>query len=170
MFCLDYSKYLVFLLLFHTRIHVKVFCLFCAPLKLENHTYVKKVGDTLEFLFTIYWWTWKTKRKIKKNTCRYHYQNLDDVIYSSWDIEKNILKLVILGHLCPFTPKKPQKSKFWKIKKFAGDIIILHICTKNPNHMMYGFSETEWDTSRIFCHFGPFFTLSASWQPGKSKF
>ena len=42
------------------------------------------------------------KKKIKKNTCRYHYQDLDDMIYSSWDIEQNILKLVTLGHFFPF--------------------------------------------------------------------
>ena len=26
----------------------------------RNHTHVKKVGHTSEFLFSIYWWTWKT--------------------------------------------------------------------------------------------------------------
>ena len=26
----------------------------------KNHTHVKKVGHTSEFLFGIYWWTWKT--------------------------------------------------------------------------------------------------------------
>ena len=53
---------------------------------------------------------------IKKNSCRYHYQNLDDIIYSPWDIEQNILKLVILGHFCPFTPKNPknQNSEKWR--------------------------------------------------------
>ena len=89
----------------------------------KNETYVKKVGYTSEFLFGIYWWTWKTNwsgpikkiiiliytmlhfyKKIKKNTCRYHYWNLDDIIYSSWDEEQNILKLVILGHFLPFYP------------------------------------------------------------------
>ena len=43
-------------------------------------------------------------KKIKKNASRYHYQNLNDIIYSSWDIEQNILKLVILGHFLPFYP------------------------------------------------------------------
>ena len=27
---------------------------------IKNHKYVKKVRHTLEFLFHIYWWTWKT--------------------------------------------------------------------------------------------------------------
>ena len=57
-------------------------------------------------------------KKIKKNTCRYHYQNLD-VIYSSWDIEENIMKLVILGHFLPFYPhKNPKRQNFEKWKNF----------------------------------------------------
>ena len=31
------------------------------------------------------------------------------------------------------------------MKKFAGDIIILHMCTENHNHMMHGSWDTEWD-------------------------
>ena len=30
-------------------------------------------------------------------------------------------------------PKKNPKTKFWKMEKFARDIIILHMCTKNHN-------------------------------------
>ena len=63
----------------------------------KNHTHVKKVGHIWEFLFGIYWWTWKTNiylkncwsgpveskinviftilhlKKIKKKMWRYHY-------------------------------------------------------------------------------------------------
>ena len=95
-------------------------------------------------------------KKSKEKWC------LNDVIYSSWDIEQNILKLVILGHFLPFNPhKKHLKPKFWKMKKFAGDIIILYICTKNHNHMMYGSWYTERDRDNflsfwtIFCTFTP---------------
>ena len=47
------------------------------------------------------------------------------------------------------------------MKKFAGDIIILHMCTKNHNHMMYGSWDTEWDSEIdiIFCHSGLLFAL-----------
>ena len=41
------------------------------------------------------------------------------------------------------------------MKKFTGDINILHMCTKNHNHMMYGSWDTEWDR-QIFCHFRSF--------------
>ena len=67
------------------------------------------------------------KKKIKKNTCRYHYQNLNDMIHSSQDIEQNIL-LVILNQFLPFyLPKKPQKSKFWKMKNLL-EILSFYIC------------------------------------------
>ena len=104
---------------------------------------MKKVGHISEFLFGIYWWTWKTnyqknswsgtiknkiiliftllhlffqkKKKRKKRTCRYHYQNLDDVIYSSWDMEHKILKLVVLGHFLSFySLKNPKNFEKWK--------------------------------------------------------
>ena len=149
-------------------------------------------------------------KKIKKITCRYHYQNLDDMIYSSWDIEQNILTLHNRHNFLsfwtasfPFTPYGPRKSKFWKneksnwryyhftnvyhkwqsydvwflrygvqqteffvildhflpfypsnnpknqnfekMKKLPGDIIILHRCNINDNHMMYGSWDTEHD-------------------------
>ena len=68
--------------------------------------------------------------KIKKNTCKYHYQNLN----SSWDTEQNLLKLAILGQFLPFyTPKN----------------------LKNQSTVPEILSETD----RIFCHFGPFFVL-----------
>ena len=133
---------------------------------------MKKVGHTSEFLFGIYWWTWKTNNylkncwsgsiknkiilKTKKNTCRYHYQNLNDMIYSSWHIEQNILQLVILGHFLPFHPLKTPKIKILKMKKFAGDIIILHVYQKSQS---YGSWDTEWHRHNflsfwaIFCPF-----------------
>ena len=44
-------------------------------------------------------------------------KNLNDMIYSSWDIEHDILKLVILGHFLLFYQKRTQKTKFWNNKK-----------------------------------------------------
>ena len=52
--------------------------------------------------------------------------------------------------LYPPPPKKQkkQKQKFWKMKQFAGDIIILHMCTKNSHSydvqfLRYGVRMTE---------------------------
>ena len=50
------------------------------------------------------------------------------------------------------------------MKKIPGDIIILHMCTKYHNHMMYGSWDTEWDRQKclsfwtIFCPFSPLTT------------
>ena len=35
-------------------------------------------------------------------------------------------------------PSQPKKSKLKKWKKSPGEIIILHMCTKNYDQMMYG--------------------------------
>ena len=37
-------------------------------LKTKNHTHVKNVGPYSEFLFGIYWWTWKTTIYLKNHT------------------------------------------------------------------------------------------------------
>ena len=41
------------------------------------------------------------------------------MIYSSWDIEQNILKLVILGHFLPFYLHKNPKIKILKNEKIC---------------------------------------------------
>ena len=59
---------------------------------------------------------------------------------------------------CSFTPKRPRKSKFWKMRKFAGDYYFANVY-KNYNHMMYSSWDTEWDRQNflsfwtIFCPF-----------------
>ena len=60
--------------------------------------------------------------------------------------------------ISPFYSPKDQKNyfrkNFEKMKKIIGDIIILLMCTKNHNHMMYG----SWDFLSllvIFCSFTP---------------
>ena len=53
------------------------------------------------------------------------------------------------------------------MKKFVGDITILHTCTKNHNHMRYSSWDTNWD--RIFCHFGPFFAFLTLCPPTTHK-
>ena len=46
---------------------------------------------------------------------------------------------VVLGHFCPLTFLTTQKIKILKKKKKTlGDIIILHLCITNDDHMMYG--------------------------------
>ena len=55
---------------------------------------------------------------------------------------------VILVHFLPFySTKNPRNPKFKKIKKAPGDIIILHKCSKNHDHMLY----CSWDMGRDRC-------------------
>ena len=57
-----------------------------------------------------------------------------------------------------------RKIKILKLKKTSGDIIILHICTTNENHMMYGSWDMECDRHKflsfwtVFCPFTPLWT------------
>ena len=52
------------------------------------------------------------------------------------------------------------------MKKVPGDVIILHMCTKNQNHDLM--IPEIWNAADIvFCHFGLFF---APLQPRKLKF
>ena len=76
---------------------------------------------------------------------------------------------VVLGHFCPLTLLTTQKIKILKKKKTLGDIIILHLCITNDDHMMYGSWDIKHDR-RIFCHFGLCFALLPPLQPRKSKF
>ena len=77
-----------------------------------------------------------------------------------------------MGYFLPFYPPDIQKNQnFEKIKKTPGDIIILYMCTKNYDQIMYGSWDMVWDRRNcyfsfwaIFC---PFTLLTAK---KKSKF
>ena len=43
--------------------------------------------------------------------------------------------------------------------KFAGDIIVLHMCSKDHNHMMYISWDTEWDRQNFLSFWVIFFPL-----------
>ena len=70
------------------------------------------------------------------------------------------------------SPNNPENQTFEKTKKTAGDILILHMCTINDDHMMYGSSDMERERQNfhafwiIFCCLPP--TIPK--QPGKSRF
>ena len=50
----------------------------------------------------------------------------------------HFLLFAILDHFLPFYPYKiPKNQNFEKMKKNPGDIIILHKCTKNHDHMLH---------------------------------
>ena len=109
-------------------------------------------------------------KNIKKNTCRYHYQNLEDMIYISWDIQQNILKLVILGHFLPFYSIKTPKIKILKNEKICWRYEhFTHVYQKSQSHsvwfLRYGVRQTE-----FFCHYEPFFALFPTMDPENQNF
>ena len=66
---------------------------------------------------------------------------------------------VILDHFLHFySPNNLKNQNFEKMKQPPGDIMTLHMCTINDNHMMYGSWDIE-QNRRIFCHFGLFFAF-----------
>ena len=107
------------------------------------------------------------KKKIKKNTCRFHYQNFNDMIYNSCDIEQNILKLVILGHFLP--PKTPQNKNFGKWQNLLK-ISSLYTCVPKITIIWCTVLAIQRETERTFHHSGPLFTLLPPYAPRKSKF
>ena len=69
---------------------------------------------------------------------------------------------VILGHLLPFDPpNNPKDQNFEKIKKLPGNIIILHLCATNDDHMMY----YSWDMECYRQNFFSFWTLFCPFSP-----
>ena len=59
-----------------------------------------------------------------------------------------------------YPPKKPENQNFEKMKKSPGDIIILHMCTINDNHMMYGFWDMESDRQNFLSFWTIFFPFT----------
>ena len=82
---------------------------------------MQKVGTPQNFFlaFTIAFFQ-KNKEK-HGNILHLSTKNLNDMIYSSWDIECDGLKLIILGQFLPFYPppslKTQKKRNFEKMEK-----------------------------------------------------
>ena len=57
----------------------------------------------------------------------------------SWNMERGRETFLSLQSIfCFFCSNDPKDQNFKKkMKKAPGDIIILHMCTKNYDHMMY---------------------------------
>ena len=86
----------------------------------------------------------------------YHKWQSYDVLflsYGAWGTQ-------FFCHFGPFFALLPPRNQnFEKIKTTTGDITILHMCTINDNHMMYGSWDIEHDRQNllsswtIFCSF-----------------
>ena len=72
---------------------------------------------------------------------------------------------VILDCFLPFYLfTDPENQNFENIKIVPGDIIILHMCTINGNHMMY----VSWDMEHDRHNFLSFWTVSCPFTPPPS--
>ena len=85
------------------------------------------------------------KIKMKKNEktawrfiLHKHTKNYDQMMYSSWDMvcDRCNCYFSFWAVFFPFAPLTAQKTNFKKMKKNPGDIIILHMCTKNYDQFM----------------------------------
>ena len=84
------------------------------------------------------------------------------MMYGSWYMEHNRQNFLSSWTIfCPFTPlNNLENQNFEKIKKMPRDIIILHMCAINENHMMYGSWDMEYDRhnfSSFWAMFLPFY-------------
>ena len=67
-----------------------------------------------------------------------------------------------MGHFLPFYALTAQKMKMGKMEKKPGDIIILHNCTKNPDHRLYCSWDMVCDGCNCYFYFGLHFSLLPS--------
>ena len=93
-------------------------------------------------------------------------KNYDHMMYDSWDKEHNRLNVLSFWAIfSPFTALTMQTITCWKNGKMPGDIITLHKCTKNHDHMLY----CAWDMARdkSNCYFS-FWSIFAPFYPPNS--
>ena len=67
---------------------------------------------------------------------------------------RHIKFFVIQIIFCSFTLLRTSKLTFGKMEKTPGDIILLHMCTINQDHMMYRCWNIKCKGLRFCCHFG----------------
>ena len=76
------------------------------------------------------------------------------MVHEIWSMTDRFF-FFILGHFFPFYPtNNPKNQNHEKMKKTPGDIIILHLRTRNDDHMLY----CSWDIAHNKIKF-LFFTL-----------
>ena len=78
------------------------------------------------------------------------------MIYSSWDIQQNIIKLVILGHFLPFYLHKNLRNQNFKKWKILLEISF-YICAPKFTIIWCMVPEIWSETGRIFFSFAAIF-------------
>ena len=141
----------------------------------KNHTHLKKVGHTSRISFWPLLMNFEKPEKSdfwknEKNCWRYHhftylYQKPQsyEVQFLRYGVKHNFLSFwAIFWPFNPLPPNNPEKQNFEKMKKVSGDVIILNLCNKKHDHMMYAYSDMEClhrhnflSFQAIFCFFYP---------------
>ena len=96
--------------------------------------------------------------KNEKNTWRYHFTNFDIWSYDIWFFRYRVEQTKFFCHFEPFFALLPP-----------GDIIILHNCTKNRDHMLYWSLDTACNRFNYFLFWAIFCPFTPE-QPKKAKF
>ena len=90
--------------------------------------------------------------------------NEDHMIHGSWNIRSNRQKFSTFWVIfCPFSPLTTWKLNILILKKTPGDIIILHICTTNDNHMIYGSWDIECERHNFLSFWTVFCPFTSLW-------
>ena len=94
------------------------------------------------------------KNEKKKNCWRYHH--FTHVYQKPQSYEVQLLRyrvrqicFVIWGHFLPSPrphPNNPDNQNFEKMKKTSGNVIILNLCDKTHNKIMYAYSGMKCKT------------------------
>ena len=82
-------------------------------------------------------------------------KNHDHIMYASSDMERARQFFVILGHFLLFYPTiDPRNENLEKMYKNPGDIILLHMCNINEDHMMYDSCDIKawWTEFLVILH------------------
>ena len=103
-----------------------------------------------------------------KQTLNFHMctKNHNHMMHGSWNTKWNGNFLSFRTIFCypplphPPPPNNPGNQNFHKIKQACKNVIILLMCTKNHNHMMYASWDMECDRQNFvtlghFCIFSP---------------
>ena len=111
---------------------------------------------------------WKTEQKIAGDIIILHMctKKHNHMRYSSWDTEwdKLFLSFWAIFYPPPF-PNIPENQNFQKMKKTSGDIIILNLCNKKQNQMMYAYSDMECGRHNFLSFQAIFFSFSPLLTP-----
>ena len=105
-------------------------------------------GQNFVSFWTIFWTPHLTTQKIKilkkwtkcleiSSFCMF----APYIMYGSWDMERDGQNFLSFWTI--FSTLTTRKIKILKKWKMPGDIIVLHTCTKNHNHMIIGYTVPE---------------------------